>query len=826
MAIAAGTHLGPYEVISPLGAGGMGEVYLAEDLRLNRKVALKLLPAQFTQDEDRLRRFVREAKAASALNHPNIITIYEIGQLDGSHFIATEFIEGHTLREPITGERMRLGEVLEVAVQVASALAAAHKAGIIHRDIKPENIMVRPDGLVKVLDFGLAKLTERRAPTVDADTPTIIKVQTDPGTVMGTVSYMSPEQTRGLEVDARSDLFSLGVVLYELVTGRVPFAGLTTTDVIVAIVDKEPAPLSHHSSEVTAEFQQIVDQALRKERGERYQTAKELLADLKNLKQDLEFEAKWEQALSTRVNGGMAVTTSGGRAAVETDSQRAAGTHAVEIARTTSSAEYLISGIKQHKRSVASMLAVLVLAFAAILYFSLGHGAIDSIAVLPFINASANPTAEELSDSITDNIFNNLSQLPNLRLKSRSAVSRYRGREADPEAVGRELKVHSVLTGMVSQRGEDLSINLELVDVLHSNVLWSEQYKLKVADISAVQEEIAREISEKLRLRLSGAEKKRLEAYQLYLKGRHYWSKRTKEELQQAIKYFQQATETDAKFAPAYAGLADCYNMLVIYGTLPPKMAFPVAKAAAEKALALDETLAEAHTSLAYAKWKYDWDWKGAERDFKRALDLNPGYAPAHQFYASYLATVGRPEEAVEEAKRTQKLDPLSLISNADLAWNYYLAHKYDQAIEQSRSTLELDPNFFPAHRYLGLAYEQKAMYAEAIAELNKAATLSNGSAQMKATLAHAYAMAGKAGEARKILNELEETAKQRYVSPYDIATIYAALGEQNRAFDWLEKAYEERSGWLAYLKINPILDNLHSDPRFADLLRRIGLTP
>jgi len=803
----------------------MGEVFVALDSRLRRKVALKVLPAEFTRDADRVSRFEQEAIAASALNHPNIITVYEIGESGGSHFIAAEFVEGYTLREPIAGTRLKLREVLEVAVQVAGALAAAHEAGIIHRDIKPENVMVRPDGLVKVLDFGLAKLTERHVRIVDAEAPTAIKVQTDPGTVIGTVSYMSPEQARGLEVDARTDIFSLGVVLSELTTGRRPFDGLTTTDIILAIVDKEPVPLSRHSSEVTVEFQRIVDQALRKHREERYQTAKELLADLRDLKQALEFDAKWGRPAPMGADRRGAVTVTSGPAAVGTARQRERDTKEMQAPRTTSSAEYLISEIKNHKRGFFSALALFVLVVVAVAYFSLGHETIDSVAVLPFVNASTNATSEELSDSITDNIFNSLAQVPNLKLKPRSSVARYRGRETDPEAVGRELKVHSVLTGQVSQRGEDLSINLELVDVAHSSVLWTEQYKVKVADSAAVQEEISRETSEKLRLRLSGAEKKRLEAYQLCLKGRRYWGKRTREELQQAIKYFQQAADTDPKYAPAYAGLADCYNMLVIYAAVPPKMAFPEAKAAAMKALSLDERLAEAHTSLAYAKWKCDWDWKGAERDFKRAIELNPNYAPAHQFYASFLATVGRPDEAIDEARKTQKLDPLSLISNADLAWNYYLARKYDQAIDQGRSTLELDPKFFPAHRYLGLAYEQKAMYAEAVAELSKAADLSNGSAQMKATLAHAYAMA-KNPEARKILLELEEAAEQRYVSPYDIATIYAALGEKDQAFAWLEKAYEERSGWLAYLQVNPILDNLRPDPRFASLVRRIGLTP
>jgi eukaryotic-like serine/threonine-protein kinase len=819
MAIAPGRFLDRYEIVSLLGAGGMGEVYLALDTRLKRKVALKLLPTRFTQDTDQVGRFEQEAYAASALNHPNIVTIYEIGQSGGVHFMATELIEGQTLRSLITKGKMTLHDVLDIAAQIASALSAAHAAGIVHRDIKPENIMVRPDGFVKVLDFGLAKLTERQIPKVGADVPTAPRM-TEPGTIMGTAQYLSPEQARGLEVDTRTDIFSLSVLLYELLTGRVPFDGVTTTDIILSIVDKEPVSLSHHWPQVPTELQWIVNKGLRKDREMRYQTVKDLAVDLKSLAEELDFKAKLSHSLPPDVSSGGAITTKDEKARVMTGPPESGSGE--PAAHRTSSAEYLMAEIKQHKRGISFMLAVVTLAVAALVYFLLGSDVVDSVAVLPFANVSTDPNAEDLSDTITQSIFNSLAQVPNLKVKSRSSVLRFKGQE--PEAIGRELKAHSVLSGEVSQRGERLTINLELIDVLHSDILWREQYKLKLTEALSVQEEVAREISEKLRLKLSGAEKKRLEAYQICLKGRSYWNKRTKEDLQQAIKYFQQAADNDPKYAPAYAGLADCYNMLVAYSAVPPKIAFPEAKVAAEKAIALDGTLAEAHTSLAYAKWRYDWDWAGAESEFKQALDLDPGYASARQFYAVFLASLGRTAEAVEAARHTQKLDPLSLIVNADLALVYYLARQYDLAIEQCRHTLELDPNFFPAHRYLGLAYEQKGMFAEAITELNQAARLSGGSAQMKATLGHGYAAAGKRNEALKILNGLEETARQGYVSPYDIATVYNALGDPNQTFKWLDRALEERSGWLVYLKVNPILDNLHSDPRFKDLLQRIGL--
>jgi TolB-like protein/Tfp pilus assembly protein PilF len=586
---------------------------------------------------------------------------------------------------------------------------------------------------------------------------------------------------------------------------------------MAAILTTEPLPLTRYLPEAPRELEDLVGKAMLKDRDERHQTVKDLLVDLKDLKQELEFAARQGRPFMPPPAFGVAVPG--------TDSNSAPPTTESSSVHPTTSAEYVVSEIKRHKLAVLITLAALILVLVAITHLPTGSDAVDSVAVLPFIVAGADPNAEDLSESITQSILENLSQVPNLKVKSHSSVLRLKGPEADPETAGRELGVKSVLTGQVARRGEVLSISVELIDVLHgSNILWSEHFTPKLSEIFQVQEEISREISEKLELRLSGADKKRLEAYYLYLKGRDYWNKRTREDMQQALKFFRQATNVDPHNALAYAGLADCYNMLVIYSLLPPKEAFPEAKAAAEKAIVIDETLAEAHTALAYARWKYDWDWAGAEKDFKRAIDLKASYAPAHQFYANYLASLGRSEEAIEEAKLTQKLDSISLIINADLAWNYYLARRYDEAIEQCRNTLELDPNFFAVHRYLGLAYEQKAMYAEAITELTKAATLSGGSAQLKAALGHAYATSGVKSRAREILGELEETAKVRYVSPYDIATVYAALGEKDQAFNWLHKAYDERSSWLAYLKVNPVFDNLRSDPRFIELLRRVGL--
>ncbi|MDQ2920851.1 MAG: serine/threonine-protein kinase, partial [Acidobacteriota bacterium] len=555
----AGQFFGPYQINARIGTGGMGEVYLAQDSRLGRKVALKMLPDYFTRDDERVRRFQQEARAASALNHPNIITIYEIGQIDSRHFIATEFIEGETLRQRMARTRMKIGEVLEVATQVAGALTAAHQAGIAHRDIKPGNIMLRPDGVVKVLDFGLAKLTEQKGDDLEAAT----LVNTKQGIVMGTAHYMSPEQARGQKIDARTDLFSLGAVLYEMVAGGVPFEGETMMDVLASILEKEPPPLTRHLPEAPKELQRIVIKALRKHVDGRYQTSKDMLADLKSLKEEMEFEAKLESSTAPDSIDRVAAASS--------DRQAMVGP-AQKLARQTgkiSSAEYLIGEIKRHRAVVAAVVAILVIAAAAIVYSSLaGRGeTIDSVAVLPFVNASSDENAEYLSDGITESIIYNLSQLPNLKVMSRSSVFRYKGKETDPQLVGRELSVRAVMTGRVIQRGDGLMISAELVDARDNRLLWGQQYNRKMTDILAVQGEISREISEKLRLRLTGEEQKRLtkgytenaEAYQLYLKGRYYWNKRTEDGYKKGIEQFLRAIEKDPTYALAYTGLADCY---------------------------------------------------------------------------------------------------------------------------------------------------------------------------------------------------------------------------------------------------------------------------
>ena len=748
----------------------MGEVYLAQDTRLGRLVALKLLPRQFTEDLTRMRRFQQEARAVSSLNHPNILTIYEIGEADDVQFIAMEYVDGVTLRERMRETRMNLSAVLDNAIQIATALAAAHQAGIIHRDIKPENIMIRRDGYVKVLDFGLAKLSEEHSTSTDVDAATVPMLETEPGMIIGTYVYMSPEQTRGIPADARADIWSLGCVIYEMTAGRPPFEGATKSDMIVSILEKEPPPLMRYAREVPAELQRIVTKALTKDREERYQTVKDLLIDLKRLQRELEFEAKRPQSIEPELFDEETViesedehsTVETGRRTSGRGSQAGSRISREEVGiHTTSSAEYIVEGIKHHKLAVLIFVMVSVLAIAAAIYFTREGTAINSVAVLPLVNAGADPNMEYLSDGITESLINSLSRIPDLKVMARSSVFRYKGKEIDPKGVGNELGVQAVLTGRLVQRGDDtLSISLELVNARDNSHIWGDQYNTKLSEIIAMQGEMAKDISKNLRLKLTGEEKRRLTqrytdniaAYQLYLKGRYAWNKRTSEELKRSAEHFQQAIDLDPAYALAYAGLADSYNMLADYSVLPPKEAFPRAEAAATKALEMDDTLAEAHTSLGFVKMAYDGDWTGAEREFRRAIELNPNYATAHQWYASYLVMMSRFDESITEMKRAQTLDPLSRIINANLGLHYYYAREYDQAVEQIRKTINLDPDFGVAHFYLGRTYLQKGMYKEAIAEMQKARELSGEDPETIASLGHAYAVMGRRTDALAVL--------------------------------------------------------------------------
>jgi eukaryotic-like serine/threonine-protein kinase len=827
MSFAAGTSFSHYRIMSRLGAGGMGEVYLAEDTRLGRKVALKVLPSHFTQEADRLRRFEQEARAASALNHPNIITIFEVGRTGDTNYIVTEFIEGHTLRQRMMAGRLGLRDALKIAIQVANALSAAHAAGIVHRDIKPENVMVRPDGYVKVVDFGLVKLTEILPTSGDYDDESETKIlSTDPSIVMGTPHYMSPEQARGLNIDARADIFSLGAMLYEVITGRPPFEGSTPSEIIASILYKEPPLLARYSREVPNELERIVTKSLRKDREERYQTAKDIALDLKNLRQHLAFEEIRERSMTPDVSYEIsAIRNSGSRATVVDYSRDEFISGDVQPMRPMSSAEYIITELKQRKKAVFfSLFAVLIAALGLVYFNGSNKTAIDSIAVLPFINTAGDSGSDYVADGMTESLIKNLSKLPKLKVMSLISVLRYKGNDIDPRAVGRDLGVQAVLSGRINKRDDGVVVHIELVDARDNTRIWGEQYTRKFSDILALQEEILRNMSEKLQLKLNSTERKQMEAYQLYLMGRNYWTKRRGDDVRKGLDYFQQAIDKNPQYAPAYAGLADSYNLLVVYGLMAPHEAFPKAKEAAEKALALDETVAEAHTSLAFVKSRYEWDWDGAVAEFRRAIELNPNYALARQWYANHLVSMGRNAEAIEESRRTQELDALSLMANAQVGWIYYYSRQYDDGVKACQKAIEMGPNFFSARRYYGLILEAQGNYEAAIEQFEKGREQSANNPIMTAVLGHAYAVAGRKKDAQKLLDELTDESRGRKPSSYDIAVIYTGLGEHEKAIEWLEKAYEERNEYLSYIKADPRFDPLRTDPRFQDILRRMGL--
>ncbi|PYS61264.1 MAG: hypothetical protein DMF74_16720 [Acidobacteria bacterium] len=824
MTIATGTKLGRYEIRSQLGKGGMGEVYLAHDTKLDRKVALKILPAEVAAHQDRMRRFVQEAKTASGLNHPNILTIYEIEQIDSVNFIATEFIDGVTLRQRMRNAPMKLREVLDVAVQIASALSAAHAANIVHRDIKPENTMLRRDGIVKVLDFGLAKLTERVPPdSVDTEAPTSFK--TDPGTVVGTAIYMSPEQARGLDVDSRTDIFSLGVLIYEMVTGRLPFEGSNTNEILASILsDNEPLPLARYAREVPAEFERIVSKALRKNRDERYQTIKDLLIDLKSLGQELEFERKL--ARSKAPNAKSAPMT---EAQTETSPVIELGV------RPTIGESGPTSAIHISNRAALIAVALLIVALVgAYIYFMRGsenRGVINSVAVLPFANTSNDPNAEYLSDGISEALINSLTELQQLRVVARTTAFRYKGKEVDPQTVGRELNVRAVLMGRVRQLGDSLNVQVDLVDTTTGAQLWGQEYERKASDL--LSQTIAREVIDKLRLKLSGDEEQKLAkrdtknalAYQHYLRGRYFQDKRTADALKKAIEEFQQAINRDPDYALGYVGLADSYSMLEQVAGMPTSETLPKARAAADHALAIDDSLSEAYASSAKI-YEQLLRWSEAEEEYKRAISLNPNYPTAHQRLALYLRTRLRFDEAMSEIKRAQELDPLSPTISANAAFAYLLKNDLNAAIEQDKKIIELDPGFWIAHNDMGWAYLKQRRYEEATAEFQKAVDSSARASLTLGNLGHCYGVTGRRAEALRLIQELEDRYTKQEAIGFFIGTVYAGLGDKDKAFAWLEKDFQQRSGQLPFIRWWPNFESLRSDSRYDDLVRRMGLQP
>jgi serine/threonine protein kinase/Tfp pilus assembly protein PilF len=834
------THLSHYRIVSKIGEGGMGEVYLAQDTKLDRKVAIKFLHEEFSKDADKLNRFVQEAKAASALNHPNILTVYEIGEVEGKNYIATELIDGQTLREHLSHkETLQLNAILKIGVQVSEALSAAHQAGITHRDIKPENIMLRKDGYAKVLDFGLAKLSEPVAAatgSAGSEDATRFQINTTPGMIMGTVSYMSPEQARGTATDARTDIWSLGVVMYEMLSGRVPFTGETINHTIVSILEKEPLLLEN----VPGELQRIVRKSLTKDVEMRYQSARDLLIDLKNLRRDLDIQGELERSI---IPNRAATTESANEnqtqvhasdSVAATNSGQAAATNSV--ATSSSSLEYAVTQARSHKFITAIIGVLLIGVISTVSYFAyVSRGGstkqISSIAVMPFVNESGNADVEYLSDGMTETLISSLSQLPNMNVKPRSSVFRFKGKETNPQTIGKELNVQAILNGRVVQRGQDLSLFVELIDVALDKVVWGQQYNRKQTDLVTLQSEIARDVSNRLTSKLSGADVANVEktytanpeAYQLYLKGKFYWNKRTGQSLKQAADFYQQAIEKDPNYALAYSGLAETYVLFSSYDVAPAVDSMPQAKAAALRALAIDDSLAEAHNALGFYLSNYEWDRGSSEKEYRRAIELKPNYSTAHHWLGADLSNVKRFDDSLVELRRAEELDPLSPIIGTNLGDTLVFARRYDEAIAQYKRALIRNPNFPYAHLALGRAYGSKGMYPEAIVEARTSIELNSGSAA-KGLLGLWLARSGERDETVMLLGELKQESTRNYVQNFTFALIYIALGDKEEALNYLEKHMSSRAETASSYAVDPELDELRSEPRFKEMLKRMNL--
>jgi eukaryotic-like serine/threonine-protein kinase len=821
------TTVSHYRIVSKIGAGGMGEVYLAQDAKLDRKVALKILPAELAANQDRMRRFVQEAKAAAALNHPNIATIHEIGESDGVNFIAMEFIDGATLRDKIHQEHTDLRKLLRYLQHVAEGLAKAHAAGIVHRDLKPDNIMITRDGHAKIVDFGLAKLLEQH-PLPGSDSSEVATAMmhhhSTPGAIMGTVGYMSPEQALGKtnEIDQRSDIFSFGCILYEAVTGRKAFEGKDAVDSLNKIIREPAAPIATFNPDAPPDLQRIIRRCLAKEPDERYQTIKDVAIELKEVRRELQ-------------GADSHTTVPASRATAAGDASRSAQQSApmVEDSLSTrrSSAEYLVGEIKRHKRGMVLVPAALVVAIAALTYFYFvrsGKSSINSVAVMPFVNVNKDPNTEYLSDGISESLINNLSQLPQLKVIARSSSFKYKGKEIDPEEVAKTLGVGAIVTGRVIQRGDELQISVELVNALDKTQMWGEQYNRRATDLQAVQAEIGRTISEKLRLRLTGVQEQQLakqatqnpQAYQLYLNGVFYARKGNFENYKKALEYYTQAVALDPKFALAYASMTPAYTNLTESGADPTEL-LAKGRAAAQKAMELDDSLAGAHSSLAIIKL-YEWDWSGAENEHKRAIELIPNLSGEHGNYALYLSLMGRTAEALAENKRAQELDPLRISLKSGNAIILYFGRRYDEAIQVFQNVINLQPDYAAAHLILGDTYAAKGQYAEAIAEYQKYITLNGETTSTLCYLGYGEAKSGKRDEALAILNKLKTT--KEYVSPAELAVLYVGLGDKEAALDSLERSYRAHDLQMQYLKVDPHYDALRAEARFQDLLRKVGL--
>jgi eukaryotic-like serine/threonine-protein kinase len=797
LSLTPGTRLGPYEILAPLGAGGMGEVWRARDTRLGREVAIKVLPASLSTDAERLRRFEQEARAASALNHPNILTVYDVGELAGAPFVVSELLEGATLREALAGSPLPVRKAADYGVQIAQGLAAAHEKGIVHRDLKPENLFVTKDGRVKILDFGLAQLMPRQADGSVTSAPTLA-AGTEPGVVMGTVGYMSPEQVRGEPADHRSDIFAFGTVLHEMLTGARPFRGASAIETMNAILKEEPPEASRSRAEVTPALDRIVRRCLEKSPSERFQSARDLAFALTETASVSAIPGVAAPAAALRGRAMPALAWIGAALAVPL---------------------VVVLTVRPTLRQRLSR--------------SAAPGTIQSLAVLPLENLSRDPEQDYFADGMTEALITDLAQIRSLRVISRTSVMGYRATKKPLPQIGRELNVDAVLEGSVQKSGGRVRITAQLIEAPTDRHVWAKSYERDLRDALSLQSEVARAVAGEIKAAVTPAEQSRLskarpvdpEAHELDLRGRYQLnSAASEQDIRKAIGLFQQALAKDPGDALAYVGLANAYGALTDY-YLPPKETMPRAKAAAIRALELDDTLADAHTALGWVHTAYDWEWSSAEMEFRRAIELNPSSADSHDRYGNYLTVVRRPEEAVTEIRRARELDPLSISVHCDALLDLFMLKRYDEAAERARIIFEMDPTNGFAHALLALLYVQIGRRSEAIAEADKGIRNSD-SPLNQAVAGTALAAVGESGRARRLLDELMEVSKKRYVCPYEIGVIHLGLGEKDEAFRWLEKGYEGRSVCMQYTRQDPRLTPLHTDPRYADLVRRLAFPP
>jgi serine/threonine protein kinase/Tfp pilus assembly protein PilF len=831
-----GACVGAYEILSAIGAGGMGEVYRARDTRLERTVAIKVLPADLSSDPDRRERFDREARAISSLNHPHICILHDVGNQDGTSFLVMEYLEGETLSSRLSKGPLPIDQVVRYAIEVADALDAAHAAGIVHRDLKPSNIFVTKRGQTKVLDFGLAKLAQDNRATalaLDENAPTLKDVNlTSPGTAIGTVAYMSPEQARGENLDAQSDIFSFGVVLYEMATGRPAFAGRTTAVIFNEILNKNPTAPARLNPEVPPKLDEIIDRCLEKDRELRYHTAADVRANLKRVQRDIEME-RARTSNRTPLEEEAVPPAAPSR---PSSSSGPGGSTGLVAPQPSSDAALAIGIVQRHKTGIVVAAVALLLIVAGVIGGRVwlarrAGGPIDSIAVLPFVNGSGSPDADYLSDGLTDTITNSLSQIHSLRVVPRTLAARYKNQTVDLRQVASDLSVRAIVTGSVMQRGDKVSVQAEMIDAANVAQLWGDHFDRNVADMMNVQSDISKAIAENLRMQLTSDDHKVMvagttqngEAYQLYLKGQYEYAKRSGDSLRRASAYFEQAITQDPSYALAYAGLARAYGRQAVFGYLPQGEVFPKAIAAARKAITLDERSADAHAALAYSTFYYEWNWTQTEQELHRALALDPSNAEVHNVYGLFLLSLRRFDEGIAEERRAEALDPLSPMIPAALGWELTEAHRDDEAITPVKRALELEPDFVQAHVYLALLYDVSGKGDLAIAESRRAIELGYPFGQ--SLLAESYAAGGRKAEAAAPLKEAIEQFERLHAGAIFIAFAFDALGDKDQAFRWFEESYKEHEALLVFLNEYRFQnDAWRSDPRFQDLVRRIGI--